>query len=474
MDKARAKTMAKLLAGQVVNEWVIGEYINCGKSAVVFKASKDTHTAAIKIFDPELDDRYGAEVQNKRIEREMSLIGKKHPYLVEIFDGGYSANLKLHFIVMELLDWKNLAEVLPDVPLGEERLIISQIASAARYLEELEICHRDIKPENIAVSRDFRHAKLLDLGVIKPHGAKPLTDATQAKIFIGTLKYSPPEFLLREEKQDKDGWRAITFYQLGAVLHDLIMRRPLFADFDNPYARLVNAVQHENPVIESKTVPPALVELARYCLLKPPVTRLQLVSWDQFEHEPKVGDPTAELRSRIIRRNLAERGAKAGVASSSDHEQALSAKLTEYARDLETICRLECVENKPLFPPIEIHLLASDDGMKCLAVQFDPSTSHGIRVHMRLQIVVRWIDGPNDIVAVEAVAFADSSPLLLEELIGLQPSLLFKGVYARDTLRSRVATALYAMLNEAQQVAIAPSSGTKPAITPLKLEEMML
>ena len=177
------------------------------------------------------------------------------------------------------------------IPVGAERLIIRQVASASRFLENLQLCHRDIKPENIAISDDFQTAKLLDFGVIRPHGMKAITDGTNGKIFIGTLKYSPPEFLLREEQDTPEGWRAITFYQLGAVLHDLIMRRPLFADFENPYARLVNAVQQETPKIESKVVPPALVELARYCLVKPVQTRLQLVSWEHFEKEPSTSRP---------------------------------------------------------------------------------------------------------------------------------------------------------------------------------------
>jgi serine/threonine protein kinase len=213
MDPARAKRFAKELIGETVSGWSILECINWGKSAVVFKAQKDTQLAAVKFFDPELVERYGLEVQSQRIDREKSLIGKKHPNLVEIFDGGYWKEKELFYIVMEFLPWKNLAEVLTDVPIGRERPLIAQIASATRFLEGLDVCHRDIKPENIAVSPDFQTAKLLDLGVIKPQGSKPITDEI-AKNFIGTVKYSPPEFLLREEENNLEGWRAVTFYHV--------------------------------------------------------------------------------------------------------------------------------------------------------------------------------------------------------------------------------------------------------------------
>jgi serine/threonine protein kinase len=230
MDKVRAKHFEKALVGQSVEGWQVLEYINSGKSAGVFKAQNGNRLGAVKFFDPEIIEKHGAEIQVQRIEREKALIGKSHPNLVEILGGGHWTGPSLplgdmYFIVMEYLPWKNLAEALGEVPVGAERLLIRQVASAARFLEELQICHRDIKPENIAISHDFKTAKLLDLGVIRPHGTKPITDGTNGKIFIGTLKYSPPEFLLREEQDTQEGWRAIKSKELtGLERHAGVMQ----------------------------------------------------------------------------------------------------------------------------------------------------------------------------------------------------------------------------------------------------------
>ena len=454
MDKVRAKRFENELVGQSVAGWAVQEYINHGKSAVVFKAKKGDQFGAIKFFDPEIIDKHGAEIQLQRIEREKSLIGKRHSNLVEIFDGGHwtGPNLPLgdlYFVVMEYLPWKNLAEALADVPVGSERKIIRQVASAARFLEDLGLCHRDIKPENIAVSEDFQTVKLLDLGVIRPHGTKAITDGTQGKIFIGTLKYSPPEFLLRDEQDTPEGWRAITFYQLGAVLHDLIMRRSLFADFENPYARLVNAVQHDIPKIESKSVPPALVELARYCLVKPVQTRLQLVFWDHFEKEPPSADAVADLKSRIVRRTLANGKEQMGsVAKRHGADQ----RLDQYFMDLQTMCRLECVENRGIFPPIEVRALPKSPNTRQFAVQFDPSEAHGLLRHLRLEFTVRWIDPDSDISEVLSAALVGSKPFNPKRASTENTYVLFKGIYAPDTVRRSVVTALYRALDGAQQV----------------------
>ena len=115
--------------------------------------------------------------------------------------------------------------------------LIAQVASAAQFLEDNGLAHRDIKPENIGVSDDFSHATLLDLGVLRPVGLSNITDEGEQKAFVATLRYSPPELLYREEEDNVEGWRVITFYQLGAVLHDMIMRYPIFREYGDPYAR---------------------------------------------------------------------------------------------------------------------------------------------------------------------------------------------------------------------------------------------
>lgn len=453
MDKARAKRFERELVGQSVNGWTVQEYINCGKSAVVFKAQNGARLGAIKFFDPEIIDKQGAEIQLQRIEREKSLIGKKHLNLIEIFDGGHwtGSDLPLgdlYYVVMEYLPWKNLAEALATVPVGAERKIIRQIASAARFLESLQLCHRDIKPENIGISDDFKTVKLLDLGVIRPHGTKAITDGTKGRVFIGTLKYSPPEFLLREEKDTKEGWRAITFYQLGAVLHDLIMRRPLFADFEDPYARLVNAVQHETPKIESKVVPPALVELARYCLVKPALTRLQLVSWDHFEKEPLTGDSVADLKSRIVRRTLAANEHKSPITKRHGADQ----RLGQYVIDLQTMCRLECVENRSVLPPVEVLPVGKSPNCRQFAVQFDPSAPHGLHDYLRVEFTVRWIDPESDISEVLATGLVSAKPFKPKRPPAPPATTLFKGIYASDTVRGSLTTVLYLALDGAQQI----------------------
>lgn len=280
MDAAQAKILADSLQKTVVGGWHIDEFLGAGKSAVVLKCTRKDEVGAIKVFHPELIQRYGKSVQLERIFREKSLVGFSHPNLVRILDGGECEKTGNLYIVMEWLPYKNLHDELQKIPQECIPNIISQIASAARFLEDRHLAHRDIKPENIAVSPDFSRAILLDLGVLRPVGYSNLTDVDQ-RPFIGTLRYSSPEFLERKEEDTLDGWRAVTFYQLGAVLYDLLMKRVLFEDESEPYPRLVKAVLEKIPTIHAANA--RCVALATHCLMKNPSTRLELVSWERFQ-----------------------------------------------------------------------------------------------------------------------------------------------------------------------------------------------
>ena len=315
MDKNIAARMEADLTGKVLGGWTIGPRLGQGKSAVVFHASRGGDEGAVKVFDRELVQRYGVDAQNERGEREKKLVGQHHPNLIGILDAGYDDGLDLFFVVMEFFNGKNLGDALSDVLTGQEHGIIQQVAAAARFLESMGLAHRDIKPENIGVSADYSKAVLLDLGVLVPvEGYSNVTDHGDEKVFVGTLQYSPPELLFRVEEQTPDGWRAVTMYQLGAVLHDLLTRRPLFAEFVSPFSRLVKAVSEEIVTITSPGAPSELRQLAQDCLVKDPAMRLKLVSWERFSKAlPARGDVSA-ARERIEMRR------RSAMASSSARE----------------------------------------------------------------------------------------------------------------------------------------------------------
>ena len=229
----------------------------------------------------------------------MSLRGHGHPNLIDFFDTGEVEDTC--FLLMEYFPWQSLDRRIDTIKREEIAGIISKIASAAEYLEGKNFVHRDIKSENILISDDRQEVKLLDLGVMRPISTHDSdgTDQGYELPFVATAQYSSPAYLFRDGPPTEDMWRALTFYQLGAVLHDLLMKRPLFDDevrTRNKY-RVAAAVLLTTPEVRAPDALSWLVALARNCLVKDDALRLNRISWNSFR--PKERKNIDELRRKL-------------------------------------------------------------------------------------------------------------------------------------------------------------------------------
>lgn len=418
MDSTQAKLFTTELVGKTIGGWLIDGPLGYGKSAIVLSASRGTDVGAIKVFHPELVERHGKKVQLERINREKTLIGLSHPNLVRILDGGECPDTGHLFVVMEKLPYKNLQQLINALPSDKIPNVISNIASAARFLEDHDLVHRDIKPENIAISDDFSKAILLDFGVIRPLGDSSITDQDQ-RPFIGTLRYSSPEFLLREEKN----WRAVTFYQLGAVLHDLLMRKPLFAEFSEPYPVLVRAVLEETPRIVGDN--PRLVQLARKALVKKPETRLELVDWNDFlDDKEQETDAINTVRQKILQRQKLSQ-ATLQVAGVGDAE-----KRRLFKQQLDSLCgsfetRLSSILNGlNCFPLRTTKAKVEISKSEChVDIYFEKDERLGMPVHLISKFVITHIDENNGIAIYRAdfcAAISDTEEICTDDFTPLK------------------------------------------------------
>lgn len=290
------------LTNAVVGEWTLGHVVGKGADGIVYAATGQCgRRAAVKIFLPESLLQNGVSEAKQRLELQLGLVGSKHhPNLVEIYGGGALPEHKTLFLAMELIPGTSLDKLPGKIPREQVPVLLGQLARAARFLEEkLELFHRDIKPANIVVSDDFTTLTLLDLGVVfrSPDDEGGRLSGPE---FVATLRYSPPEFVWRTEEGSEDGaWRAITFYQLGATLHDILAGKPIFYGEDQPRARLYDCVRDRTPEISGDGIEPWLIQLSHACLLKDWRLRLQFVAWESFEGPPV--ETKVATRERSIR-----------------------------------------------------------------------------------------------------------------------------------------------------------------------------
>ncbi|WP_419808234.1 protein kinase domain-containing protein [Sphingomonas sp.] len=306
MDVGPLQKIATALAADM--GWPAPRYVNAGASGAVFELQHPTHgQVALKIYDPRFFAGDNALIEEERLKLQRTLEGRDHPHLIRTIETAPVPDHGTWYLLMDFLPWPDLSEVIAEVPDARVAPLIAQLADAVTFLDALGLVHRDIKPANIGVSRNFSELKLLDLGVLRAIGLGEGagTDQDGKARFVATAQYSPPEYLAREEPPGAVGFEALNVYQIGAVLHDMIVKRPLFADEADSLnkARLYRAVLNKEPEVFGAGVPARLNSLCRAALTKNPEARLAAVSVADFARGE---DDVGQVRRRLAALRAAE------------------------------------------------------------------------------------------------------------------------------------------------------------------------
>ncbi|MBT9517842.1 MAG: protein kinase [Methyloversatilis discipulorum] len=304
------------------------DFLAAGGSAAVYRVVRDGKLSALKVFNPKFFLGSGGDAERHRLNVQKRLIGHGCASLVQTYQVTEAEGTA--FVEMEYIEWPQLNKKLAEVPDSAIVPLISQLVEAVRFLDSLNIVHRDIKPENIHISPDFRFLKLLDLGVVREFDAEDGSDACgtdhgNLRPFLATAQYSSPEYLFRLDEPTAKLWRGLNLYQVGAVLHDLIKKEPLFKhemSIGNRWL-VARAVLTKPPSFADPT-PDRLLSLkalASRCLIKDLDTRLTVVGWEDFVLEG-ASDPVSALRGRLAKGTItSRRGASESAAARLDFER---------------------------------------------------------------------------------------------------------------------------------------------------------
>lgn len=309
-------------------DWTLIDTAGRGGTAPVYSIKSPDGERALKLFDIEYSLGDKRVETKKRLELQLKLGVHECPYLVKFYDGGEFEDRL--FLLMSKAPGQELAKHLHEVPRSCIRTIIDQIARACLYLRAHELCHRDIKSANIFVTDNFENAVLLDLSVAR-HLSDPIgigTDHDGKLPVVSTSRYCPPEYLFRLVDASDALWHALDVYQLGGLLYDLIMRRPMFQvekDSDNRY-RFAWIVATVDPRIEADDVDSDLLYLARRSLDKDWRRRSTLTVEDFFDR--------AESRRSVALRTLGV-STKAAAGSTESQLPSLHKAVSDAASAIE-------------------------------------------------------------------------------------------------------------------------------------------
>ncbi|HEU4404283.1 MAG TPA: serine/threonine-protein kinase [Polyangiaceae bacterium] len=155
-----------------------------------------------------------------------------HPNVVHTH--GVEQEGDLHYIVMEYLEGRSLAQLeaeQPDLPLPLRLRALADALHGLHYAHELtdlsgqsyNVVHRDVSPQNIFVTYGGR-SKIVDFGVAK---ARHALSQTRQGTYKGKLRYMAPEQLTGEAID-----RRADVFSAGAVLWAALTGRRLWEGLD--------------------------------------------------------------------------------------------------------------------------------------------------------------------------------------------------------------------------------------------------
>jgi serine/threonine protein kinase len=204
-----------------------------------------------------------------------------HPSIVRVLDVALTDRGE-PFIVMELLNGENLAQLLARGRLQANRAVqlLLPIAEGLAIAHEHGIVHRDLKPDNVFVSSEEQHLqpKLLDFGIAKLVYASALARRlTDRGVVLGSPHYMSPEQVRGEDvdyRSDIWSFCVVLFKALtGAApfngnseraILDSITTQPLardaLLDVDEELARIVRWGLQKDPLRR----PTSMRELGRH------------------------------------------------------------------------------------------------------------------------------------------------------------------------------------------------------------------
>ena len=207
------------------------------------------------------DDLRSNKEALERFSREAAAAAQvKSPHVVQTFDHGIADN-GVPYIVMELLEGRDLGVVLDQTPRLPPETVLEIVVQLARALDrahEKGIVHRDIKPGNIFLcdaGKGELFVKLLDFGIAKGVEVPKIDSNTKTGTMIGSPFYMSPEQILGAKDIDyrSDLW------SVGVVVYEALTgKKPFDAETMGGLAIRIHSEPLPLPTATVKELSPAV------------------------------------------------------------------------------------------------------------------------------------------------------------------------------------------------------------------------
>lgn len=208
--------------GQRIGRWQLTGLLGRGGMSVVYRARSLQpplgQEAALKRLALPAPDAAAMA----RFEREMAILVRlRHPAIAPLLDAGIDAD-GLPWFAMGLVEGEPIDRWADRHGLdtaGRLRLCL-QACEAVAHAHRHLVVHRDIKPGNVLVDGEGR-VVLLDFGI-----SRVLEEGESAQTSSGSYAFTP-RYAAPEQRGGGIVSTATDVYGLGALLHTLLLRRPV-------------------------------------------------------------------------------------------------------------------------------------------------------------------------------------------------------------------------------------------------------
>ena len=256
---ATAATAPGAPATLIADRYEVLGLLGQGGMGRVYRArdTKLDEVVALKMLRREL-----AEVPGmlERFRQEVKLARRvTHANVVRTYDLGSHGDD--HFLTMEYVDGRSLAQQLDDGPIAvDEAIRIARaVAAGLAAAHASAVTHRDLKPDNILVGRDGRIA-INDFGIARLAQEPSVTGDK----FAGTPAYMAPE-----QVEGRELTPAADVYAFGTILFEMLTGRRAWRGEDAFVVALARLREPPpDPRMVRASVPDGLAQLCLACMAR--------------------------------------------------------------------------------------------------------------------------------------------------------------------------------------------------------------
>jgi len=269
------------MISQSLSRYRIVSQIASGGMGSVYLAhdTKLERSIALKVLPPDVAADPSVLARFRQEARAIAAVN--HPNIVVIHSVEEVGDT--HFITMELIEGRTLAEIMAQEEIGLEFFfdVAIPLASALEAAHAQGVTHRDLKPANIMVTHAGQ-VKVLDFGLAKmvPPDAPPVDPESRTETMIADdLILGTPNYMSPEQARSRPADHRSDIFSVGAVMYHLITGHRPFSG--RTAAEILASVIRDTstpPVMINPDCPPQLSRLIDRCLAKDPDKRFSSVT----------------------------------------------------------------------------------------------------------------------------------------------------------------------------------------------------